>query len=365
MAYVRRVGSKWKAEIRVVVRGEQVKENLTRDTEEDARRDGALREEELRRVAAGGFARATVRKLMERWRDEVAPTRDGKRWDVNRINAILARMAQLGYDTMDVSEFGPREMAQLRKLRLAEIAPPSVKREETLLKAIWAAARHPEWAMTDVDPFRDLGGIRGSKGRPRTRKGEAWEIKRLLRQLGYHPMRPPSSKTAEVGLALLLSLRTTLRSKEVLQLGDDLVNLDRLVLTIPAHKTRYVTNDDKRVPILPKALVLLTRQCLGRGRYFTVGPGSRDTLYRRARDFLGIEDLKFHDMKRTAVGMLKERMTDRELMAATGNADIEVLRRHYMTDTAAEAANGLWRAAGADRARLVRTAAACLASGAS
>jgi hypothetical protein len=37
-----------------------------------------------------------------------------------------------------------------------------------------------------------------------------------LRQLGYHPRLPEPTKSAEVGLALMLALRTTLRSQEVL-----------------------------------------------------------------------------------------------------------------------------------------------------
>ena len=355
MAYIRKVGRHWKAEIRIKVGGEVVTDNFTRDTEDEARAEAARREADIVALRSGGFPRRTVRQLLQRFREEVAPGRDGGRWDVNRLLAIERRLEAMGLVDLPLADFRPREMATVRRSRLAEISPPSVAREEALLKAVWARARHPDWHWTDVDPFRDLGPIRGSKGVARRRKASWTELRRILRQLGYHPTRPETTKSSEVGLALMLALRTTLRSQEVLQLGDDCINLDRMVARIPRHKTRYITNDDKSVPILPKALVLLARKCLGRGRYFSVSPGSRDTLYRRAKRLAGVPDLNFHDMKRTSVLMLKRVLSEDELLGVTGNSDVEVLRRHYMTDTAADASRSAWRAMGVDRERLVRT----------
>lgn len=351
MAYIRRVGNNWKVEIRVKVRGQTVAENFTRDTEAEARREAAEREAELKRLDGGGFPRCSVRQLLRRFAEEVAPGRDGARWDIVRLAAIERRMDALGLADLQLQDFTNRDMAAVRRDRLADISPASVAREESLLKAVWAKARHPDWALTDVDPFRDLGGVRGSRGRARRRKAEWGELKRILRQLGYHPRQPERTKMAEVGLAMLLALRTTLRSQEVLQLSDDCIDLQRMVVRIEKHKTRYVTNDAKSVPLMPKAVVLLARKCIGRGSYFTVGPGSRDTMYRRARDLAGVGTLNFHDLKRTAVLMLKDRLTEDEMMAVTGNSDVEVLRRHYMTDTAANAANAVWRALGGDRQR--------------
>ena len=155
---------------------------------------------------------------------------------------------------------------------------------------------------------------------------------------------------------MMVALRTTLRSQEVLQLGDDSIDLDRLVITIGKHKTRYVTQEAKVVPLMPKALMLLARKCIGRGEFFSISPGVRDTLYRRAKVLAGVPDLNFHDLKRTAVIMLKQRLSEDELMALTGNSDVEVLRRHYMTDTAAEASKKVWRALGVDRERAVKNA---------
>lgn len=354
MAYIRQVGSAFKVEIRLVRPDGQVhRENFTRDTRAQAEKEGKAREDELKRLFNGGKPRKTVRQLIERWRDEVAPGRDGAKWDINRLNLLLRLLAELGFDDMQLQDFCNAQMVKVRERRLAEVAPSSVAREESLLKAVWASARHPSWGWTDIDPFKDLGPIRGSKGKARRRKAAWPELKRILRQLGYHPRQPEETKMAEIGLAMLLALRTTLRSQEVLQLGDDTVDVKRLVITVEKHKTRYVTQEAKRVPIMPKALVLLARKCLGRGRYFTVAPASRDTMFRKAKLLAGVPDLTFHDLKRTSVMMLKQRLTDDELMAVTGNSDLEVLRRHYMTDTAAEAAKVIWKALGGDPSTMV------------
>ena len=355
MTYIRKVGLRHKVEIRVTMPGGLVhKENGYFDSLVTAREWGKVREDELRAQANGGFPKKTVRELIERWRDEVAPSRDGNKWDVNRCNQVLTLFKELGFDSMLLEDFKPTHMVKLRERRLTEVSPPSVKREETLLKSIWAAARHPSWHWTKANPFEDLGSIKGSKGRPRNRKAQWPELKRILRVLQYHPRKPEKNKSAEVGLAMMMALRTTLRSQEVLQLGDDCIDLDRLVITIPQHKTRYVTNESKRVPMMPKALLLLARKCLGRGQYFSVATASRDTLYRRAKQLAGVPDLTFHDLKRTSVLMLKGLLGEDDLMAVTGNTDVEVLRRHYMTDTAAEAAKTVWKALGANKAAILK-----------
>lgn len=353
MSYTRPVGSRWKCEVRVTVDGEVHKDNHTFDHKAAAEAWGRQRDAELKAMQGGGFPAKTVRQLLTRWREEVAPSRDGARWDVNRLKAIEARLDVMGLVDMRLADFGPKQMAAVRRARLAQISAPSVSREEALLKTVWATARHPDWSWTDANPFLDLGRIKGSKGVARRRKATWPELKRILRQLGYHPRQPEQNKTAEVGLAVMLALRTTLRSQEVLQLDDGCIDLKRLVLSIPQHKTRYITQQGKAVPIMPKALALLARKCLGRGRYFSVTPGSRDALYRKAKILAMVPDLTFHDLKRTSVMMLKSLLTEDELMAVTGNADVAVLRRHYMTDTAAEASKAVWRALGADRSTAI------------
>jgi integrase len=348
--YVRQRGKSWKVECRVTAPGGFVHEaNSTFDTKAAATSWGKAKDAEFRTMAGGGFPPCTVRELLARWRKEVAPGRDGARWDINRLLAIERRMEGLGFVDLPLASFTNRQMSPVRRARLADgISPASVKREEALLGAVWKAARHPDWGLTDVDPFKDLGGIKGSRGQPRNRKAQWPEIRRILRQMDYHPRGAVVTMTQQTALAVLLALRTTLRSQEVLQLADSAVDLRRMVITIPQHKTLYRTERPKSVPLMPKALVLMARKCLGRGQFFTLKAGSRDALFRKNKKLAGVPDLTFHDLKRTAVLLLKVSLSEDELMAVTGNADVETLRRHYMTDTAAEASKIVWRTLGLD-----------------
>lgn len=354
MPYIRQVGDRFKVEIRVTMRnGEVVKENPYFDTKAEAESYGKERERALRQQIAGGFPSTTVRELIEKWRDEVAPSRDGRRWDINRCNQILKLFAEYTFDSMELEEFGPPEMAVIRERRLKEVKPASVKREECLIGAIWAAARHPTWNLTNVDPLANLGPIKRSKSKARKRRAQWQELRLILRELGYHPRQPERNKTAQVGLAMLVSLRTTLRAQEVLQLGNQWVDLNRLVITIPQHKTLYLTDEPKCVPIMPKALLLFARKgLLGRDQYFTVANATRDTMFRRARARAGITGLTFHDLKRTGVSLVKDLMDEKQLMSVTGNKDVEVLREHYMLDEAAVAAVKVWRELGVDRQKV-------------
>ena len=348
------VGRKYRCEVRLRIDKRPYSDSKNFDSKMAARLWGAQRESELRAEARGGFPPCSVRQLLEKWRDEVAPARGGGRWDVNRINATVGRLDSMGLVDMQLADFGPKQMAALRRARLAEISPVSAAREEALLKTIWRAARHPDWSLTDVDPFLNLGGIKGSGGVPRKRRASWQELRRVLRELGYHPRRPEVTKKAQTGLAMLVALRTTLRSQEVLQLADGSVDLTRMVVRIDQHKTRWLTKEAKSVPLMPKAVVLLARKCLGRGAFFTLSPGSRDKLYRDAKILAGVPDLTFHDLKRTAVLALKQHLTENELLSITGNSSVEILRRHYMTDTAAEASKVIWKSLGASPADLLK-----------
>ena len=358
MAFIRPpVNGKYRVEARASKAGKSLTDSQTFSSKMAAANWGVEREKELRKeLDSDGFPDKTVRELMEYWRDEIAPKQGGARWDINRINATLKEFKEIhaDFDSLLLADFKPKEMAAHRRYRLTQVSPPSVSREESLLKTIWKAARHPDLGWTDQDPFKDLGGVKGGKGRPRSRKGSWTEIKRILRQLGYHPARAEMSKKAQTGLAMLVALRTTLRSQEVLGLSDASINIDKLVIQINEHKTKHITNEVKRVPLLPKALLLLSRKCLGKtGPYFTVATSSRDTFFRDACAECNVQGLTFHDLKRTAVLLLKTQLTAEELKTVTGNSDEAILRHHYMTETAAESAKIAWRAMGADKTKLL------------
>jgi integrase len=115
------------------------------------------------------------------------------------------------------------------------------------------------------------------------------------------------------------------------------VDYKHSVATIVKHKTRHTTNEDRIVPLLPPAIRLL-KVVKGRGSYFTVAPGSRDTLFRKARDALLIKGLTFRDARAEILTRLARKVDVMTLSRISGHKDLNVLLRTYYREDAASIA---------------------------
>jgi integrase len=164
----------------------------------------------------------------------------------------------------------------------------------------------------------------------RTRRLSWREIRALCRGLGYRTGRPPASSMECVAWALLLSLRTGMRAGEVLQLGAGVVDLQRRTATLKTHKT--VERDGVRVVPLTRHAVRLLR-VLG-GKALPITSATLDTLFRRARDALLIDDLHFHDARAEALTSLARRVDVMTLARISGHRDLALLLRTYYRETA-------------------------------
>src|SRR5690625_7175984 len=75
-----------------------------------------------------------------------------------------------------------------------------------------------EWNCTDHNPSRLIR--KPPNPRHRERVIEWWELKRLLRALGYNPrQKRPETAIQAVGIATLLALRTGMRAGEITNLN--------------------------------------------------------------------------------------------------------------------------------------------------
>jgi integrase len=73
---------------------------------------------------------------------------------------------------------------------------------------------------------------------------------------------------------------------------------------------------------------------------FDVEPGTRDALFRKARDRAQIEDLHFHDSRAEAIWRLSKKLDVLELARIIGHRDVRSLMIYYQT-TADELADRL------------------------
>lgn len=114
-------------------------------------------------------------------------------------------------------------------------------------------------------------------------------------------MQHPSPKE-EVTLAYLVGLRSAMRAGEILSLGKSTLDLERRVAEVK-HKMQYLTGRPRQVPLTRHASRLL-RPVAQRERCFSIMAASQDTLFRKSRDRLLIEDLHFHDSRAEALTRL-------------------------------------------------------------
>ena len=240
---------------------------------------------------------------------------------------IIARKNIIDVTSSDIAEW--------RDDRLKTVSQGTVNREANILRNIFTFAKK-EWGWISSSPFESVKMPK--EPAPRTRRIRPQEVKAICRELGYITGEI-ETKSQETALAFLISLRTAMRSGEILSLNKSRINLKDRVLTVP-HKTQYITRAERQIPITRQAARLID-YLVKRDEYFTVTSSVRDALFRKAVQSLGIEDLHFHDARAEALTRLSRRVDVMTLAKISGHRDISILQNTYYRETAADIAKRL------------------------
>jgi len=269
-----------------------VRESGTFATRREADDWQARRKLELRAMTTGrGGEYKTLGDAMRKFRDEVSPTHKGERWETIRINHML-RHPDIPH-MLPLSKLTPAHIIKWRDARLREVSSPnSVLREMGLFGSILGYAKK-DWRWIESNPMSD---VRRPKPRKHRDRVISWsEIRIMLRQLGYHPGKPPMTMTAQTGYVFLIALRTGMRDSEITGLVWGRVKIKKAVL--PDTKNGW----GRDVPLSRKTERLIGKlRSIDEARVFMMAPGTRDTLFRRARNEAGLRGFTFHDARHTA-----------------------------------------------------------------
>lgn len=321
MASIRQTARGYRAEVYVL----GTRDSASFRTRREAAAWASAREVELRAAGAPG-ERATLSQVLERYRDEVSPTKRGQRWEALRIERMLANSVLPV--TTQVAAVTPEQIAAWRDARLREVGNGTVLREIALLSAVFEHARR-EWRLLPANPVADVRKPRAPDHRTTTLTRA--QIRALLITLGYAPRRRITSVSQSVAVALLLAIRTGMRAGEICGLTWDRVH--ESWCDLPVTKTT-----PRQVPLTPKALRLLDKM---RGfepvRVFGMKPPTLDTLFRRARDRAGLSGIVFHDTRHTAATWLAQRINVLDLCKMFGWTNPKQAMTYY-NPTAAEIA---------------------------
>lgn len=230
----------------------------------------------------------TLAQTIERYRDEVSPTKRGYNWEFLRLNAFLRDKVlpvnkPLTHCTSDA-------IGKYRDARLQLVAKSTVLRELGLLSSMLEEARR-EWKWIETNPVKDVRKPRAPDHRNVIITKS--QIKQVLKQLDYtkHNVR---SISCACGLAFLFALRTGMRAGEICGLTWANVKDDYCIL--PVTKTV-----PRNVPLSKKSKLIVDKM-LGFDKEYVFGikANTLDAMFRRARNRAKLEGFTFHDARHTA-----------------------------------------------------------------
>jgi integrase len=326
MASFRQHGRGWQARVR-----RQGYPDITKvfEARQDAEKWARALESEIDK---GQFAsvseaqRTTLGDLIARYLVEVTPTMKGAADDTIRLKAMMRKPIA----RWSMANLSAARIAAFRDERLKEVSGGTVIRELAYLSAIINHARR-EWGINVPNPVQMVRKPPSPQARSRVLTEE--EVTRLLDAL-----EPSGRRSHWTKPAVQLALATAMRRGELLSLRWENVDLVGRAAFLPDTKN----GDSRTVPLSSAALQVLA--ALPRhisGVVFPVKAFTLDAAFKRGLKRAGLEGVRFHDLRRTAITRMAEKLPNViELAAVSGHKSLMVLRRYYRP-TAAELAQKL------------------------
>lgn len=266
----------------------------------------------------------TVKQLLERFRDEVCPTRGGAKWEATRINKWLNNEAWVD---KKLATFTSADVQTWRDKMRQTLSDASVHREMNLLSGIITYAKK-EWRIPlPTHPVRDTS--RPPRPRARKRVYSPDETTALLNKLGYQEGVPPKQAGQYAAYCLLLAMETAMRVGEICGALVEHCNLEKRWVYLPKTKN----NDERYVPLSSRALELLGLMIKeDQPQLVPFALGTIQYRFRSARNALALPDLHFHDSRRQATTALSKKVDVLELARITGHRDLKQLLTYYQPD---------------------------------
>jgi len=242
--------------------------------------------------------RHSLRQALRKYADEVSPLKRGEHWEQVRL-AAFERLA-LPIDKM-MTEVSAADIAAFRDSRLKAVKGATVAREMGLLSSVFESARR-EWGWIQVNPCRDVRKPPAAHHRERTIAW--WEVKRMLRQMGYvWSARRIVTTSQALAVCFLTALRTGMRAGELCGLTWDRYYGDyvKLLATKNGHP--------RDVPVSSKARRLIDKmRTWDETLVFGLQARSLDALFRKYRSRAGLEGFVWHDTRHTAATMMAKKL---------------------------------------------------------
>ena len=314
MATIRKRGAAWQAQ--VFMHG--VRKSGTFPTKIEAQQWAAQAEGAILTGKTDTIPDKTFADLLNRYAEEVSPTKRGARWEKIRIT-LTCRDPVVNVKLCDLDS---RAIATWRDRRLTQVSPASVRREWNLLSSACTIAAQ-EWKWLNENPMSEVK--RPAPPDSRDRIATPDEIERLLFAMGYSKESAPATITARVGAVCLFAIETAMRAGEIAGLTWDRVLIDRKHCKT-SGKTAAARRD---VPLSAEAIRIIEQMPKDHITVFNVTTAQIDALFRKAKGKALVKELHFHDLRHTAITRLARKLDVLDLARMVGHRDLRMLQIYY------------------------------------
>ena len=255
-----------------------------------------------------------LRELLDRYEKEVSPLHKSHQVEKYRLKTLKRHLGD-----QRVSTLSPSLIYKYRDARLKVVSPASLKRELVILSSVLNTAIK-EWGINlQNNPVSMVSLPR--VGRGRDRRLEQGEEEKLLFCSG------------ELKRIINVALETGMRRGEILNIKKSHIDFARQTLLIPLTKT----DTPRTIPLSSRAIEVLREQLRGSHNVlpiqevalFSYTPKNLTQAFRRFCKMLGLEYLRFHDLRHEATSRFFEKgFNPVEVATITGHKDTRMLMRY-------------------------------------
>lgn len=253
--------------------------------------------------------------VLQRYADEVSPTKRGRLDEVIRIKALK----RYKLAAFSLEKLTPTVVANFRDERLKSVKAGAAIRDLSLLSSVINHARR-EWGATIDNPCLLVKKPPAPAGRTRLLSAE--EEGQLLAALA-----PTGRSNPELLPLVQLALQTAMRRGELLALQWKHIDLIAQTAYLPTSKNGL----PRTVPLSRTAVAILAALPPKVGEeVFSISAPTLAAAFRRATVRAHLNAFRFHDLRHTATSRMADKLPNLiELAAVTGHRSLQMLKRYY------------------------------------
>ena len=281
--------------------------------------------DQSRMGVSGRLNEYTIMSIFMRWKEEVLPTRNGKKWDAIKLRHI---MEWKGWNVRIIENL-QYPMKQFRDHRLKTISNNSCNRELNLISCIFTHAQK-EWDLGNfINPVK-LIKRPPYDDKPRKERWSNAEVKKIYDSVDFKYGDTPTKVQDYICYALSLGVETAMRVGEICKIEKQHYFRDDGYVFLPMTKN----GEEREVPLTNKAIEILDILSEGLGdRDLLMRGQNTDRLganFRKMKMKVGLAHKHFHDSRHEAATRLSRVFTNTlELSAVTGHKRLDMLKRYY------------------------------------